>query len=76
MSEYDMAVTEKKKTRKETSNEAVHLARFMMWAYDEVNENLKDDLLKSAIKTILYYMSKKYGVSVSENTGALPTNAS
>jgi hypothetical protein len=76
MSECDVSVTKNKKTCKETSNEAVHLARFMMWAYDEVNENLKDDFLKSAIKTILYYMAKKYGVSVSEHAAALPTHAS
>jgi len=76
MSDYDLSVVEEKKIPQKTSGEAVHLARFMMWAYDEVNENLKDDFLKSAIKTILYYMSKKYGVSVAEHAGALPTNAS
>jgi hypothetical protein len=38
----------------------------MIWAYDEVNENLKDDVLKSAIKAMLYYMSRRYGVDADE----------
>jgi hypothetical protein len=38
----------------------------MVWAYDEVNQNLKDDVLRSAIKAILYYMSKRYGVDPAE----------
>lgn len=76
MSEFDVPVIKNKKIRQETSDEAIHLARFMMWAYDEVNENLKDDVLKSAITTILYYMSKKYGVSVAEHRDALSSNAS
>jgi hypothetical protein len=64
---------ENRKFDKTTSSEAIYLARFMVWAYDEVSQNLKDDVLQSAIKAILYYMSKRYGIDPAESealTGA------
>ncbi|RIA47801.1 hypothetical protein BXY53_2369 [Dichotomicrobium thermohalophilum] len=75
---YECEVSRQKSSKNEgdVSSEAMYLARFMVWAYDEVNENLKDDVLKSAIKAILYYMSRRYGVNPAESqalTGVEPS---
>jgi hypothetical protein len=61
---------ENRESDKTNSGDAIYLARFMVWAYDEVSQNLKDDVLQSAIKAILYYMSKRYGIDPAES-GAL-----
>ena len=65
---YELDVSRQKIRRGEVeiSTEAASLARFMIWAYDEVNQNLDDDVLKSAIKAILFYMSRRYGVDADE----------
>ncbi len=70
MYEYDVSGHDSEHICKVPSQDAIHLARFMVWAYDEVSHNLKDDVLKSAIKAILYYMAKRYGVETTED-GAL-----
>lgn len=72
--EYSLEVSEKPDFQ--PSKEVICLARFMVWAYDEVNENLQDDVLRSAIKAILYYMSKRYGVNPSEAEAVIGRDAS
>ncbi len=66
MYECDVLRDKSKSADQVASKDALYLARFMVWAYDEVNQNLKDDVLRSAIKAILYYMSKRYGVDPAE----------
>jgi hypothetical protein len=66
MYECDVPREKNKSADQAAPKDALYLARFMVWAYDEVNQNLKDDVLRSAIKAILYYMSKRYGVDPAE----------
>ncbi len=66
MCEYEVSRVASKNLDENPQKDATYLVRFMVWAYDEVNHNLKDDVLKSAIKAILYYMSKRYGVDPAE----------
>lgn len=76
VSEYQSALERGKRVDVNVSNEAVHLARFMVWAYDEVNENLQDDALKSAIKAILHYMSRKYQLNEADYRSVLLSESS
>jgi len=62
INEHDIQYERGDHLKKGTPEDAIYLVRFMVWAYDEVSQNLKDDVLKSAIKAILYYMTKRYGV--------------
>ena len=36
------------------------LYRFMVWAYEEAENNLDDEFLKVAIHAIIYHLSKHY----------------
>jgi len=74
--EYNVSRDYKNKTSITKNSEAAHLARFMLWAYDEASENLKDEFLRSAIKAILYYMGKKYKINTDEYGGRLVSEPS